>query len=557
MTKTPKRYLVVSALPYSNGRPHVGHLAGAYLPADIYTRFLRLKGEDVRFICGSDDHGVAILLEAKKQGKEPKELAMHFNKLQHEDFKALGIEFDVFGSTCDNKYHYKASQDFFLNLYEKGYFNKKTSKQFYDPEEKMFLPDRYVVGTCGYCETENQKGDQCEECGKVFDTNSLKDVRTAADGREVEIRETTHWFIDLSKSKNVVANWLEKAEIRKQTKNFVKGLLGAGLVERSMTRDLNWGVPVPLDDKDAKDKVLYVWFDAPIGYISDTMELFEKETGNSEDYKNWWCNEDTKLVHFIGEDNTIFHCIIWIAMLSAHENIKIPDAVIVNQYLNIQFPGQAEEKISKSKGNAPWLYKYIEDGGNPDVLRYYLTSIAPEKARVAYRPDELSQKNNTDLANVLGNLVHRVVSFTIKYYGPEVLTWNESKLDEKDRDFLNKLNAAYTETENLILNYSFKAALEEIMAFGRECNKYLDEVAPWTTRKTDEARTKQSLALALSGIKFLSFALSPIMPNTSKKIAHFINIEIDKWENAIKPFPERATLNPSEVLFTKIENKEK
>lgn len=408
-----KRLLVTAALPYSNGRPHVGHVAGCYLAADTYVRYQRLTGRDVRFVCGSDDHGVAIVLSADREGKTPAEVAEYYGKIQKEDFESLGIHFDVYSSTSRNPYHAQTSQNFFLELYKKDYFEKKSTEQFYDPVKKQFLPDRFVKGVCGYCSTPDQNGDQCENCGKVLDSTTLLEAKSVLSGEPAVVRETVHWFLDLSRFSTVVEEWLDGATIREHTRNYVKGLLSSGLIQRSMTRDLSWGIPVPLDEPEAEGKVLYVWFDAPIGYISNTMELCAERDGDCQLYSKWWKDDECDILHFIGEDNTIFHCVIWIAMLSAEGSFRLPEGVIVNQFLNIQFPNKNEaEKISKSRGTAIWIGDYIRQGGNPDTLRYYLTAIAPEKSRAVYKPEDLVQRNNADLANTLGNFVNRIISFT-------------------------------------------------------------------------------------------------------------------------------------------------
>jgi methionyl-tRNA synthetase len=403
MSKT-RKVIVTSALPYANNRPHVGHIAGAYLPADIYVRFLKSKGVDVKFVCGSDDYGVAIMLTAQKEEKTPAEVAKFYNQEQKKAFDALNINFDIYGATSQNPFHTDVSQDFFKLIFEKGYFEKNRNQQFYDEQTKTFLPDRFVKGRCGYCEAEDQNGDQCENCGNVLDTTTLKEARSVLSGQPAVVAETVEWLLDLSRFREPVEAWLENAKLRDGTKKFVRGLISTGLVKRSMTRDISWGIPVPLEDPDAKGKVLYVWFDAPIGYISNTAQLL-----NSKDQGNdLWCDKEIEKYHFIGEDNTIFHCVIWIAMLHASGKYKLPDGVIVNNFLNIQFTGQEEQKMSKSRGTAVFIEDYLESGGEVDALRYYLTSVAPEKARTAYKPEDLDQKRNSELADVLGNLVNRI-----------------------------------------------------------------------------------------------------------------------------------------------------
>lgn len=555
MKRERKRVLVTAALPYSNGILHVGHIAGAYLPSDIYVRFLRMMGVDVRYVCGSDDHGVAIMITAEKEGKSPSEVAEHYHAKQREAFKGLGISFDIYSSTSRNPYHYKTSQDFFLALFEKGYFQKKETQQFFDSDRGVFLPDRYVKGTCTYCGAEEQNGDQCENCGKMLDVVSLKNAKSALSGQNAVIRSTKHWFLDLSRFEKEVNNWLNSAILRDHTRNYVKGLLSAGLVERCMTRDISWGIPVPLDDPDAKGKVLYVWFDAPIGYISNTKELCAEREGTDSKYSDWWKSSDCEIYHFIGEDNTIFHSVIWVAMLGAEGTFQLPRGVIVNQFLNIKFPGKDTEKISKSRGTAIWLEDYLKEGGNPDVLRYYLTAIAPEGARSIYKPEDLISRNNGDLGNTIGNFVNRIVSFTRKYCGPEVPSIDEADIEERDRIFHKEMEKVHAEVTDLLENFNFKAALEHIMEFGRECNRYIDEKAPWTTRNTNMGRTKVSLAFALDAIKFLGIVLAPFMPFSSEKIARMLSIDSSSlcWADAITPLKAGQEINQPEILFPRMD----
>ncbi|NMC62896.1 MAG: methionine--tRNA ligase [SAR324 cluster bacterium] len=556
MEHKKKRVLVTSALPYSNGILHVGHIAGAYLPADIYVRFLRLNNVDVRFVCGSDDHGVAIMITAEKEGKTPAEVAEHYHKKQKEAFDGLGISFDTYSSTSRNPYHYKTSQDFFLALHRKGYFQKKETLQFFDPERKVFLPDRYVKGECAYCGATEQNGDQCENCGKMLDVETLKNARSTISGKAAIVKSTKHWFLDLSRFEKHVNEWLDKATIREHTKNYVKGLLSVGLVERSMTRDISWGIPVPLEDPDAKGKVLYVWFDAPIGYISNTKELCAERDKDANLYADWWKSADCEIYHFIGEDNTIFHSVIWIAMLQAEGTFQLPKGVIVNQFLNIKFPGKDTEKISKSRGTAIWLEDYLKEGGNPDVLRYYLTAIAPEGARSVYKPEDLIARNNGELGNVVGNFVNRIISFTRKYCGPEVPEINDAKIESRDIEFEAEMKKAYEEVRNLIERFSFRAALERIMEFARECNRYIDEKAPWTSRKSDMEKTKISLVYALNAIKGLGLMLNPFMPFSSEKMLKMLSLDAQsiKWKDALTPLKAGQSLAEPEILFPKIES---
>lgn len=550
-----KRLLVTSGLPYSNGRLHVGHIAGAYLPADIYVRYQRLLGRDVRFVCGSDDYGVANILAAQKEGKSPAELADHYNNLQQRDFAGIGISFDIYGSTSQSQYHTKASQDFFLRINEQGYFKKRTTKQFYDPERSCFLPDRFVKGSCGYCNTPDQNGDQCENCGKLLDVESLKDARSVMSGQPAIVKDTTHWFLDLSPFESVVSKWLETATVRKPTRNFVGGLISTGLIERAMTRDLSWGIPVPLSEPDAEGKVLYVWFDAPIGYVSNTMELCAARDGDAMRYTDWWKSEDSEIVHFIGEDNTIFHCMIWIAMLSAEGSFKLPSAVIVNQYLNIQFPGSEAEKISKSRGRAVWIGDYLESGASVDALRYYLTAIAPEKARAVYSPSDLIQRNNSDLADTLGNFVNRVISFSLKHCGTGIPEISQSKVTEVDQEFGSRITTTHREVTNLLNQFSFKQAQDSIIELGRAGNRYIDEKKPWVTRKDDLETTKVTMYQALNAIHAIGVMLSPFLPTTGNRILEAFAPRSSqlKWDQATLSLSPGSQLKDVGILFTKEE----
>ena len=547
------RYLVTAALPYSNGPLHVGHIAGAYLPCDIFVRYLRLRGAEVRAVCGSDDHGVAIMLTAQKEGKTPQQVAQYYNERHRKALSGLGIDFDIYSSTSGNPFHYKTSQDFFLKIYEKGFFQKKETSQFFDPVKNIFLPDRYVKGTCGHCGAAEQNGDQCEQCGAMLDADTLKNPVSAFSGAAVSAKPTAHWFLDLSKFNEQVEQWLATADLRDHTRAYVKGLLSTGLISRSMTRDTSWGIPVPLEDPEAKNKVLYVWFDAPIGYISNTKELCAQRDGDAERYADWWKSPDTKIVHFIGEDNTIFHCLIWIAMLSAEGTFRLPQSVVVNCFLNIKFPGQEEEKMSKSRGTAVWIEDILESGESPDVLRYYLTSVAPEQARTAYRPDEMLARANGELPNVLGNLVNRVVQFTLKHIGPTVPEYPAGRVTERDQKLFADMERTHKEVGDLLEGHSFRAAMERSMEFARECNRYLDEKAPWSTRKTDMELTCVTLAYALSAIKCIGVLLNPFMPGISAKLLAMLSQKPAPglWQTACQPLASGTPLGTPEILFPK------
>jgi methionyl-tRNA synthetase len=549
-----RRVLVTSGLPYSNGKLHFGHVSGALLPADVYSRYLRMTGADVRYVCGSDDYGVAIMMTADKEGKSPREVADYYRSTHIPDAAALGIRFDIYSGTSSNPYHAKTSQDFFLAVYNKGYFVKEKSKQFFDESKGVFLPDRYVKVTCGFCGAVDQNSDQCEACGKVLDVDSVKDPRSVVSGGAASIRETMHWFLDLSRFKSEVERWIDTSFLREPTRAYVKGLLHSGLIKRSMTRDISWGIPVPLDDPDAKGKVLYVWFDAPIGYISNTVELCVGEGGTPADADLWWRNKDTEIVHFIGEDNTVFHCIIWIAMLSAAGSFSLPKGVVVNHFLNFQAPGGEVEKMSKSRGTACWVGDYLQQGGEPDSLRYYLTATAAEKARGVFKPDDFEARHNSELADTLGNLVNRITAFTLKYCGTAVPEFDAALQSDVDRALERNLEATFQRVTEELERYSLKAALEAIMEFARSCNRYVDEKAPWSTRKTDMEVTKLTLSYSLRAIHALAVMLAPFIPFTSAKIlaAFGRSMEATEWNDAIAFDVQGCPLSQPPILFQKL-----
>lgn len=549
------RLLVTSALPYANGKIHIGHVAGAYLPADIFVRFKRLVGDDVRFVCGSDDHGVAIMLTAEREGRTPAEVAKAYWKSQSEDFASIDIDFDVYGSTSQNSYHTETSQHFFRSLFDRGFFEKRRGLQFYDPSREVFLPDRFVRGTCGFCNTADQNGDQCENCGKILDAESLKNAVSVFSGEPAEVRETYNWYLDLSKFEGQVRAWTEKSTLRETTRRYLTGLLSTGLVQRSMTRDLSWGIPLPLDDPDAAGKVLYVWFDAPIGYISNTKELCAERDGSPERYAEWWQSEDCKIYHFIGEDNTVFHCIIWIAMLSAEGSCQLPSGVVVNQFVNIQFPGRPEEKISKSRGTAIWVGEYVAKGGDKDALRYYLAAIAPERARAVFKPEDMVARYNADLANTVGNFVHRVLSFSRKHFGERVPALDEESLDEDSRGFLEKREESHTKITAALEGFQSKAALEEIMSFARECNRYVDEKAPWKLRKEHPDEAARCLSVCMHAILSLGIWLTPFIPASTSRLLGFFEAadNCQHWELARTRSLAGTLFREPAILFQKIE----
>ena len=519
----PRRHLVTSGLPYSNGRLHVGHIAGAYLPADIHVRYLRATGADVKFVCGTDDNGAAIEIAAKKQGVQPAEVNAKYHASQKASFDGLGISFDVFGGTHHPDFvatHERLSQEFFTRIHDQGYFTKKTAKQLYDADAGQFLPDRYVKGTCHYCGAEGQNGDQCEACGKTLDPLLLGDPVSVLTGAKPEVRETTHWYLKLAAVEGPLKAWLEsKADWRPQVRNFALGQVADGLPERAMTRDLTWGVPVPLDDPDAAGKVLYVWFDAPIGYVSFTEKLLADSGGG--ELADWWKSDDCNIVHFIGEDNVVFHALIWPAMLMAEGTYRLPHAVVANSFLNIQFPGQDEEKISKSRGTAVWIEDYLAEH-DPDPLRYYLTAIAPETARTTYSPEEFVQRNDSELLAALGNFVNRNLTFTHKHFDgrvPEV-----GSRDEIDDAMLARRQTQADAVAAHLEAFRFRDALAELMTLARDGNKYLDEKKPWIQRKTDMAVCGTTLNVCLQVIRTLATLMEPFLPYSAAKLRKMLAI---------------------------------
>ena len=550
-----KKFLVTAGLPYSNGRLHVGHIAGAYLPADIFARYLRLAGANVRTVCGSDDYGVAIMITADKEGKTPAEISQFYNESQRLALAGLQIDFDIYSSTCRNPFHKSTTQDFFMTLYHKGYLQKAETKQFYDPIKNMFLPDRYVKGRCSYCNTPEQNGDQCEQCGKLLDTETLLDPISTLTKSAAEVRTTAHWFLDLSKLEPEVRSWLETALIRPNTKAYVDGLLSTGLVRRAMTRDISWGVPVPVADPDAANKVIYVWFDAPIGYISNTKELCGKLGELPEAYQDWWKSQDCEIYHFVGEDNTIFHAVIWIAMLSAEGSYRLPSGVIVNSFLNIKFPKQEVGKISKSRGSAVWIDEYLAAGGSADSLRYYLTAISPEQARTVYQPDDLALRYHSELGNALGNLVSRTLAMTQKFVGSHVPQILSELTTEDDMKFRDSIMSTYGKVTELLDSFCFRQAQETIFELVRECNRYVDVKAPWKTAKTDMATTHLTLFYCLSAIRSIAVMLLPFLPVAAERILKQFGLDPKtvSWSDAESMATPLSYVGEPIILFPRIE----
>ncbi len=565
-----RRFLITGALPYSNGRLHVGHIAGAYLPADIYVRYLRATGADVLFICGSDDNGVAALKTAREEGITVEALTAKYNRSQLDAFTGLGIRFDVYGGTHQPHYtpmHEKISQEFFLKIHDKNLFVKKKTRQLYDPQAGQFLPDRFVTGTCHHCGSPNAYGDQCESCGKATDPLLLINPKSTLSNATPVSRETIHWYMQLNQLQHRLREWLESKRDtwRPSVINFALGQIQEGLPERAMTRDLNWGVAVPLSDPDAAGKVLYVWFDAPIGYVSFTAQLLADQGRSAEDYARYWKDPECKVVHFIGEDNTIFHAITWPAMLLAtHDSdsiqgvrgeYQLPDQVVANAFLNIKFPGKDEEKISKSRGTAIWIEDYLKDF-DPDPLRYYLTAIAPESARTAFDFDDFVKRNNSELLSTLGNFFNRTLTFVAKYFDNQVPAVGERQLP--DREQIGRCPETVSRVAEHLEQCRFKNAMSEMMNLARAGNVYFDARQPWKTRKDNMADCGTALNVCLQTCRTLTHLMEPFLPFSAEQCAKMLNIgdAYRQWSLSSVELPAGHQLGEARILFKKIELEE-
>jgi len=547
---TPKRYTITAALPYTNGPIHIGHLAGVYVPADIYARYLRLTGKDVAYICGSDEHGVAIPMRAKKEGVSPQDIIDKYHGIIKQSFSDFGISFDNYSRTS-SKIHHETASDFFTKLYKSGDFIEETSAQLYDAEANQFLADRFVVGTCPKCGFEESYGDQCENCGTSHNATDLINPKSAITGNVPTVKETKHWFLPLDKHEDFLREWIlegHKKDWKPNVYGQVKSWVEDGLRPRAVTRDLEWGIPVPL--KGAEGKVLYVWFDAPIGYISSTKEWAAREDKNWEDY---WKKDDTKLVHFIGKDNIVFHCIIFPSMLKAHGDYILPENVPANEFLNLE-----GNKLSTSKNWAVWLHEYLEEFPNQqDVLRYTLTANAPESKDNDFTWKDFQAKNNNELVAIFGNFINRVVVLTNKYYNGIVPAPND--FTEIDEDVL----AAVKEFPNIIgksiERYRFREASQELMNLARLGNKYLADEEPWKVIKLDEERVKTIMYIALQISSALAIVSEPFLPFTSIKLKNILNVDEKlSWKNVTETailLPTSHQIKKAELLFSKIEDK--
>ncbi|HZH70754.1 MAG TPA: methionine--tRNA ligase [Flavobacteriaceae bacterium] len=547
----PKRYTITAALPYTNGPIHIGHLAGVYIPADIYVRFLRMQQQDVAFICGSDEHGVAISMKAKKEGISPQDVIDKYHHIIKKSFEDFGITFDNYSRTSA-KIHHETASDFFRKLYDDSKFIEETTEQLYDPEAQQFLADRFVTGTCPKCNNEEAYGDQCENCGSSLNATDLINPKSTISGATPVLKETKHWFLPLDAYEDFLKEWIIKGHKKDWKPNVygqVKSWIDDGLRPRAVTRDLDWGIPVPV--KGADGKVLYVWFDAPIGYISATKEWAQQ---NGIDWEPYWKSNDTKLVHFIGKDNIVFHCVIFPAMLKAEGSYILPDNVPANEFLNLE-----GNKLSTSKNWAVWLHEYLEDfPEQQDVLRYVLTANAPETKDNDFTWKDFQARNNNELVAVLGNFINRVVVLTNKYYGGAIP--RPEDLIAIDQQTLSELKAYPAVIASSIERYRFREAQAELMNVARLGNKYLADEEPWKTVKIDENRTKTVMYVALQIAGALAVMSEPFLPFTSEKLKRMLQMkEAPSW-NKINSTTEILVagqkIGEAELLFSKIEDEQ-
>jgi methionyl-tRNA synthetase len=543
MEKKFKRTLVTTALPYANGPVHIGHLAGVYVPADIYTRYLRLKGEDVIMIGGSDEHGVPITIKAKAEGVTPQDIVDRYHKIIKDSFEELGISFDIYSRTT-SKIHAQMASDFFRKLYDKGEFVEKTSMQYYDEEANQFLADRYIVGTCPHCKNERAYGDQCEACGTSLNATDLIDPKSAITGNRPVLKETKHWYLPLDKWEPKLREWILEGhkEWKPNVYGQCKSWLDMGLQPRAVSRDLDWGVPVPVEG--AEGKVLYVWFDAPIGYISNTKELLP------DTWETYWKSDDTRIINFIGKDNIVFHCIVFPSMLMAEGSYQLPENVPANEFLNLE-----GDKISTSRNWAVWLHEYLRDfEGKQDVLRYVLTANAPETKDNDFTWKDFQARNNNELVAILGNFVNRTMVLTHKYYQGIVPAMGE--LTDYDKETLKEFADVKQSLEQYLDTFRFRDALKEAMNLARIGNKYLADTEPWKLAKTDMERVNTIMYVAMQITANLAIAFEPFLPFMSAKLRDMLGMEKCDWNRlgAVDIIPSGAVIKKPELLFEKIED---
>ena len=542
MSKEYKRYLITSALPYANGPVHIGHLAGVYVPSDIYSRYLRLKGHDVISVCGSDEHGVPITIKARKEGITPQQVVDRYHEIIEKSFRRLGMSFDIYSRTSSPTHRVTASE-FFRKLYDEGKFIEQTSEQYYDEEAQTFLADRYIVGTCPRCQNEKAYGDQCEKCGSTLSPDELINPRSAVSGSVPVKRETKHWYLPLDKYEGFLREWI--LEGHKEWKSNVygqcKSWLDLGLQPRAVSRDLDWGIPVPVEGADGK--VLYVWFDAPIGYISATKDL-------TPDWEKYWKSEDTKMVHFIGKDNIVFHCIVFPSMLKAHGDYILPENVPANEFLNLE-----GDKISTSQNWAVWLHEYLDEfPGKEDVLRYVLCANAPETKDNDFTWKDFQARNNSELVAVLGNFINRALVLTKKYY--DGIVPERGEINDYDEATIEELQKIKDSLERNIEHYHFREALKDAMAYARIGNKYLADTEPWKVVKTDPERVKTILNIALQITANVAIAIEPFMPFSARKILDMLAVDKFGWESlgSMELLAAGHTIGEAQLLFEKIED---
>ena len=544
-TQQFKRTLVTTALPYANGPVHIGHLAGVYVPADIYVRYKRMKGDEVLFIGGSDEHGVPIAIKAKAEGVSPQVIVDRYHTLIKESFARLGIDFDIYSRTTSET-HEKTASAFFTKLYESGKLIEQTSEQYYDPEAKQFLADRYITGTCPHCHNERAYGDQCEACGTSLSATDLIDPHSAISGAKPELRETKHWYLPLGDYESFLREWILEGhkEWKPNVYGQCKSWLDLGLQPRAVTRDLDWGIPVPL--QGAEGKVLYVWFDAPIGYISNTKELLP------DSWRTWWCDPETRMIHFIGKDNIVFHCIIFPVMLKAEGSFNLPDNVPANEFLNLE-----GDKISTSRNWAIWLHEYLDEmPGKEDVLRYVLTANAPETKDNDFTWRDYQARNNNELVAIYGNFVNRALVLTHKYFDGKVPPLG--RLTDVDEEMLREVAAIPAELDDQLEHFHFREALKTAMQLARIGNKYLADTEPWKVIKSDPDRVATILHLALQLVGNLSIAFAPFTPFSTRRLLAMLQVEEEGFAfsrfGATDLLPEGHQLGTPELLFEKIED---
>ena len=538
-----KRTLVTAALPYANGGVHIGHLAGVYVPSDIYVRYLRLKKRDVLFVCGSDEHGVPITLRAKKEGCTPQDVCDRYHNIIKDSFKEFGISFDIYSRTTSET-HQKVASDFFRTLYDKGAFIEKESEQYYDEEAKTFLADRYITGECPHCHYPKAYGDQCEHCGSTLSPQELINPQSAVSGSKPVLKKTKHWYLPLDKYQGWLEQWIlqEHKEWRPNVYGQCKSWLDMGLQPRAVSRDLDWGIPVPVEG--AEGKVLYVWFDAPIGYISNTKELLP------DSWEKWWKDPSTRLIHFIGKDNIVFHCIVYPTMLKAEGSYILPDNVPANEFLNLE-----DDKISTSRNWAVWLDEYLKDfPGKQDVMRYVLTANAPETKDNNFTWKDFQARNNNELVAVYGNFINRALVLTWKYYDGKAPAQGE--LTDYDKETIAEFTTVKADVERLLENFRFRDAQKEAMNLARIGNKYLADSEPWKLQKTDPERVKTILNISLQLAANLAIAFEPFLPFSSKKLRGMLNMPDFNWDDlgSTSLIKEGHQLEKPELLFEKIED---